>query len=352
MEHKIAIIGYGGMGSYHIRRIKQEIECLEVVGVYDLQEERRQLAQEKGLIAYESLEALLADSQTDLVLVATPNDYHKDLSIKALRSGKNVVCEKPVTLNAAELEEIIAVSRETGKVFTVHQNRRWDKDFAIVKNVVESKAIGTPYVFESRVQGSKRVLSGWRGVKRNGGGMLLDWGVHMLDQIMWLIKSPVVSVYAELFEIYSNEVDDNCRLHIHFANGMVAMIQVDTNCFINQARWHVMFTDGTLIINDWSCSGKMIRLLDNKELEWTNEIVYTEAGPTRTMAPRPRETTEELPIPEVVSNWSDFYNNVCSVIEDRNNELIVKPEEALRVMKVIDALFESAKNKSSVECNI
>ncbi|MBE7066213.1 MAG: Gfo/Idh/MocA family oxidoreductase [Ruminococcaceae bacterium] len=352
MKHKIAIIGYGGMGSYHVRRIMDEIDSLTVVGVFDLQEERMALARANGLIAYESLDALLADPQTDLVLVATPNDYHKDLSIRALRSGKNVVCEKPVTLNAKELEEILAVARETGKVFTVHQNRRWDKDFVIVKNVVDNKLIGTPYVIESRVQGSKRVLSGWRGVKRNGGGMLLDWGVHMLDQIMWMIKSPVVSVYAELFEVYSNEVDDNCRLHIHFENGIAAMIQVDTNCFINQARWHVMCTDGTLIINDWSCNGKMVRLLDNKELEWTNEIVYTEAGPTRTMAPRPRETTEEIPIPQVNPQWSDFYNNVCSVIEDNNNELIVKPEEALRVMKVIDALFESAKTHSSVECNI
>lgn len=357
MEHKMAVIGYGGMGSFHVTRIFDIIPSIKVVGIWDVQEERRNLAKSFGLIGYESLDECLADPQTDLILVATPNDYHKDLSIRALRAGKNVVCEKPVAMNAAELMEIMDVAKETGKVFTVHQNRRWDKDFVIVKKVIEDKTIGTPYVFESRVQGSKRVLSGWRGVKKNGGGMLLDWGVHMLDQLMWMIKSPVVSVRAELFEVYSNDVDDNCRLHIQFENGIVAMVQVDTNCFINQARWHVMCTDGTLIINDWSCNGRMVRLLDNKELEWTSEIVYTEAGPTRTMAPRPRETTEEIELPVVNPSWSDFYNNICAVIDSKTNgsndvELIVKPEEALRVMKVIDLLFESAKTGQSIKCNI
>ena len=357
MEHKMAVIGYGGMGSYHVTRIFESIPSIKVVGVYDVQEERLNLAKSFGLIGYESVDACLADPQTDLILVATPNDYHKDLSIRALRAGKNVVCEKPVAMNAAELMEVMQVAKETGRVFTVHQNRRWDKDFVMVKKVIEDNTIGTPYVFESRVQGSKRVLSGWRGVKRNGGGMVLDWGVHMLDQLMWMIKSPVVSVRAELFEIYSNEVDDNCRLHLKFENGAVAMVQVDTNCFINQARWHVMCTDGTLVINDWSCNGKIVRLLDNKELEWTSEIVYTEAGPTRTMAPRPRETTQELPLPEVNPSWTDFYNNVCAVIESKESgkndvELIVKPEEALRVMKVIDLLFESHKTGKSFECNI
>jgi len=347
-----ALVGFGGMGGWHYDNMKTMDDVIEICGTYDIKPERNEAAEQAGLHAYASLEELLADPKVDFITIATPNDCHRDIAIKAMEAGKHVISEKPVTVSSEDLQAMIDASNRTKRTFSVHQNRRWDEDFRVAKKLYDENTLGKIFSIESRVHGSRGVPGDWRNKKEHGGGMVLDWGVHMLDQIMWMIKSPVVSVYAELFEVYSNEVDDNCRLHIHFENGIAAMIQVDTNCFINQARWHVMCTDGTLIINDWSCNGKMVRLLDNKELEWTNEIVYTEAGPTRTMAPRPRETTEEIPIPQVNPQWSDFYNNVCSVIEDNNNELIVKPEEALRVMKVIDALFESAKTHSSVECNI
>lgn len=351
MKYNMAIIGFGGMGSYHYGSIKEQLPEISVTGVYDVRKERQDAAAELGLKVYSSLEELENDKDIHIVLVATPNNYHKEYSIRMMRSGKNVVCEKPVTMNAHELEEVIAVMKETGKHFSVHQNRRWDKDFVIMKKIVDDKLLGTPYVIESRVQGSKRVLAGWRGYKINGGGMVLDWGIHLLDQILWMIKSPVVEVRSDLYMTYSTEVDDNCRLTIKFENGVSALIEVSTNCFINQARWHMQCTDGTAIINDWSCSGKMIELADERDLGWTDEIVYTEAGPTRTMAPRPRETTNELSLPEVETHWSNFYRNFLAVLEGRE-EPIVKVSESLRVMKVIDLLFVSAEAGHSVRCKI
>ena len=351
MTYKLAIVGYGGMGAYHHPRIKEAVPEIAVVGAFDVREERQEAARAQGLHAYDSFEALVQDPQIDIVTVATPNNYHKQLVIDCLRGGKHVVCEKPVAMNAAELEEMMAVAKETGKLFSIHQNRRWDKDFVIIKNIIDNKLLGAPYMIESRVQGSKRVLSGWRGYKMNGGGMVLDWGVHLLDQIMWMIHAPVTEVYAQLFATYSTEVDDNCKLILRFADKTSAIIEVATNCFIPQARWHLTCTDGTAVIHDWSCSGTMMKLSDERDLGWTDEIVYTEAGPTRTMAPRPRETTQELPLPEVVSDWSDFYKNIAAVIEGKE-ALIVKPEEALRVMKVIDLLFESDRLHKSISCNI
>lgn len=351
MKYNLAVIGFGGMGSYHCSSILEQLPEINIAGIYDIREERITAAKEQGFKTYGSLEELENDKSIDIVLVATPNNFHKELSIKMLRSGKNVVCEKPVTMNAGELEEIIAVMQETGKHFSVHQNRRWDKDYVIIKNIVDNNRLGKPYVIESRVQGSKRVMAGWRGYKVNGGGMVLDWGIHLLDQIMWMIKSPVVQVNADLFTLYCTEVDDNCRLQIKFENGVCALIEVSTNCFINQARWHMQCTDGTVIIDDWSCAGKMVELADEKDLGWTEEIVYTEAGPTRTMAPRPRETISELPLPEVETHWSDFYRNFIAVIEHRE-EPVVKVAESLRVMKVIDLLFKSAEEGHSLNCNL
>lgn len=351
MAYRLAIVGYGGMGSWHHNNIKEHIPEIQVTGAYDIREEARKNAAANGLKVYESLEDLLADPAIDIVTVAVPNNFHKEISIAAMKSGKNVVCEKPVTMNAGELEEIIAVRNETGRLFSVHQNRRWDKDYRTIRQILADQSIGTPYFIESRVQGSRRSLHGWRGHKINGGGMVLDWGVHLLDQIMDLIDSKVTQVYGQLFNIFSDEVDDNFKALIRFENGVSALIEIATNCFITQPRWHMSCTDGTVQIDGWGREGKMIKLLTDEDMGWEDEIVYTAAGPTRTMAPRPVHTTQELEIPDVPAEWSSYYKNIAAVLDGRE-ELIVKPEQALRVMRVIDLIFESNEKGTGLSCEI
>ncbi|HPY94491.1 MAG TPA: Gfo/Idh/MocA family oxidoreductase, partial [Clostridia bacterium] len=152
MKHRLALIGYGGMAGWHHRNIQEKIPGIQVVGALDVREEANGKARENGLHVYENLEELLKDKQVDLVTIATPNDFHRQLAIDCLKAGKHVVCEKPVTLNAKELEDIIAVAKETGRLFSIHQNRRWDRDFLIVKKAITEGLIGTPYFVESRVQ--------------------------------------------------------------------------------------------------------------------------------------------------------------------------------------------------------
>ena len=348
-----AIIGYGGMGEWHENHIRANMtDCLTLKGVWDIRPQRLEHAKSKGVGVYGSLEEVLNDQEVELVTIATPNDFHKPLSIACLKAGKNVVCEKPVMMNAAELQEVLAVAEKCGKVFTVHQNRRWDKDFVTVKEVLNQNTIGKPYYIESRVQGSRRVLNGWRGVKAEGGGMLLDWGIHLLDQIMWMIDSPVVEVGAHLFALMPGvEVDDNIKLFLRFENGISALIEVATNCFILQPRWHVSCEEGTLQIDGWDAKGKIIRLADENEMAWDEVITYTEAGPTRTMAPRPRETVEEVALPQLQPHLEEYYQNICHAI-DGKADLIVKPAQALRVMQVVDAAFEAAEKGCSVACRI
>ena len=349
---KIAVVGFGGMGEWHVNHIQNNLPELELAGVYDIRPERLEVAKGRGIRAYQSLDELLTDQTVDLVTVATPNNFHKPLSIACLKAGKNVVSEKPVMMNAAELEEVMAVAKEADRVFTVHQNRRWDADFVTVKEILSSGVIGKPYMIESRVQGSRRVLCGWRGYKVDGGGMLLDWGVHILDQMMNLTDSPVVEVTSHLFKLMPGvEVDDNMKVLLRFENGLSALMEVATNCFILQPRWHISCEMGTAVINDWAVNGKMIRLAKEDEMAWEESIVYTEAGPTRTMAPRPPETTEELPLPKVHTDLRDFYRNIIDAI-DRKAPLMVKPEEALRVMKVVDLCFEAEEKGCSIPCRI
>ena len=109
------------------------------------------------------------------------------MAIAALEAGKNVICEKPVALSSEDLAEMIAASEKAGKLFTVHQNRRWDRDFRMIMNTLKAGKIGSPYTIESRVHGQNGVMHGWRAYKVAGGGMLLDWGVHMIDQLLFML---------------------------------------------------------------------------------------------------------------------------------------------------------------------
>ena len=356
-----AIIGFGGMGKWHEDAIAQQIPELTIKGVYDVRPEAQQEAIEKGLLVYGSAADIFADGEIDLVIVATPNDSHKDYILGALAADKNVVCEKPVVLQASDLEEIIAASKTSKGLFTIHQNRRWDKDFRIAKTILADKEIGSPYFIESRVNGSSVFLHGWRDYKVNGGGMLYDWGVHLIDQVLLLIPEKVTSVGAHLFNVHSKEVDDNVKVFLTFESGTSVMIEIATNCFITSPRWHVSCANGTFKIEDWDCNGKIVQLADNTAFKWDNDIVYTAGGPTRTMAPRPDSTTVVNPLPEIVDvNGNEyhrftsadiFYHNLLDAM-DGKAEQYVKAEEALRVIKIIELAFEASTNKATIACSI
>lgn len=351
MTHVMAIIGFGGMGGWHAENVSLRIPEMTVKGVWDIRKEARDKAVKRGLYAYGSVEELLADPEVELITIATPNDVHKEYLIRCMEAGKHVISEKPVTMNAAELQEIMEAAKRTGKLFSIHHNRRWDKDYVAIKNMIRGNVLGRPYFIESRVQGSRRAMYGWRGHKVNGGGMVLDWGVHLIDQLLDLFDKTVVSVDAHLFSLYSDEVDDNIKIMLRFEDGVSAICEMSTNCLIKCPRWHVSCLGGTAVIEDFGSRGRMVCLKENAQMEWEDDIVYTEAGPTRTMAPRPEFTTETTELPEADSDWSDFYKNIIGVMEGRE-QLIVTPKQALRVMKVIDLVFQAQKEGHGLDCYI
>ena len=141
-ENKVVygLIGYGGMGRWHTEILSNVPEAV-IGGIYDIKKEKREEAKEKGFFVYETEEAMLADPDIDVVLIATPNDCHKPIAIRAMHAGKNVISEKPVTLSSADLLEMENAAKETGKLLTVHQNRRWDDDFLIIKKLVEDGVV-------------------------------------------------------------------------------------------------------------------------------------------------------------------------------------------------------------------
>ncbi len=346
MKHKMAIVGFGGMAGWHHKEI-QTIDDLEIAGIWDIKEERRAVANQKGLHVYESPEDLLADPETDLVLIATPNDVHKPVAIAAMEAGKNVISEKPVTLSSADLQEMMEASTRTGRFLTVHQNRRWDEDFLTVRNILKEGRLGELFRVESRVHGSRGIPGDWRQEKEHGGGMILDWGVHLLDQMLLLFPGVSIrSVYATWTHVTNQLVDDGFSAELLFENNVRALVEVGTSNFISLPRWYVLGTDGTAVIEDWDLSGRIVRAsgVDEKDVM----PVITAAGLTKTMAPRRDDSifTEELP--KARSDVREFYLNVMAVLEGREESRIKLPE-VMRVMKLMEAIARSAESGEVVK---
>jgi predicted dehydrogenase len=345
MKHKLGIIGFGGVAGYTSKRIAEGVPNLTVAAAYDIDPAKLKAAAERGIKAHDTLEGLLADD-VDIVLVATPNQFHKPMTIAALEAGKHVVCEKPVAMSLAEFDAMCAAAQKANRFFCVHQNRRWDRDYLTVKKVIEDGTIGKPYAIESRVQGGKGFMHGWRADPASGGGMVFDWGPHLIDQVLRLVPEPVVRIDCYLHNVKCPDVDDYFKMLMRFENGVKAHVEVGIYHYIKLPRWYVCGDEGDIQLDDWSCKGRLVRVkpLDS---DWDDTIALTEAGPTRTMAPRPADTVEELPIPEVATDWGDFYKNVMACIEGREEQLIKLPESR-RVMQVIEAAFESNRTGRSV----
>ena len=346
--HTLGIIGFGGVAGWHYGNLKPLADIIKVKGVYDINPEKGKYAETLGLVNYPSADALFADGEIDIVLVSTPNNFHKEYVIRSVEAGKNVICEKPVALSVEDFDEMRAAADKAGKIFTVHQNRRWDHDFRIIKKIYDENMIGKPYYIESRVQGANGIPGDWRFRKFAGGGMVYDWGVHLLDQMMWMVKSPVKSVYADLFNVRSPEVDDNFKAILKFEDGTEGFVEVDTNCFIPLPRWHMSGEHGTAVIKSFDCDGEIVKA-NLIKMEYEPSIIYTGSGPTKTMSPRPKETIETIPLPtDVDSDIHNLFRNFLDVI-DGKAERIIKLDEVRRVLEVIEAIFRSAETGKTIE---
>lgn len=343
-KHAIAIVGFGGMGSQHAK-ILSKIERVEIAGIFDIQVDRQRSAVENGFRLFNTFEELLSDQKVDSVLIATPNDSHKEIAIASLTAGKHVICEKPVTLNSEQLQEILNTAKACGKVFAVHQNRRWDEDYLVMKKLYDEGTLGEVFHIESRIQGSRGIPGDWRHEKEFGGGMMLDWGVHLIDRLMIMINEKITSLYCKMSYVLGNEVDDGFKMLITFESGKTASVEVGTCNFISLPKWIMCGTTGTAVIEDWAMNGKVISLKNFNEKDATP--IEAGAGLTKTMAPRGKDTVDELPLPRVDTDVRDFYHNFIDVIEGKG-DLLVKNEEVMRVMKIIEASFLSNERNQVV----
>jgi predicted dehydrogenase len=336
---KAAVVGYGGMGGWHVEHLLKSDVC-ELAGVYDIKPERNELAESRGIHAYASYEELLADPSVELITVAIPNDDHESVVIAALNAGKNVICEKPVTLTMESLDRMIAAAEKNGVHFSTHQNRRWDVDFLAMKQIHDSGEIGKVLNIESRVHGSRGIPSDWRGEKEHGGGMLYDWGIHLIDQVLMIFGWDVESVYCVCDHITNKEVDDGFRLELVFKNGQRALIELGTYNFIAMPRFYMRAEKGTALITDWREDAQVVKCKHWHE----NDVlpVKTAAGLTKTMAPRDEVTTDTYRVAKPKSDVHDYYRHFVAAIRGER-EQDVTYDQMRTDLAVILAAFKSAE---------
>ncbi len=345
---KVAVIGYGGMGSWHCKQILNS-DVVELAGIYDIREERRNLAIENNIFVYESNESIFKDNSVDIIVVATPNDVHEELVTSGLLSGHNVICEKPVALSVESFDRMIDAEKKSGKRLSVHQNRRWDREFVAIKNVIKDNELGDAIRIESRVHGSRGVPGDWRGKKEFGGGMILDWGVHLIDQILTVFTQKIIEINCYNTHITNADVDDGFRLEMLFENGVSAYVEVGTYNFINMPKLYLQCEQGTCRVAAWNTKLEM-----NKLVVWNEKEVVpvqTSSGITKTMAPRDDQSTERVQIELPNTDVHDFYRNFCDAI-DGKAEQVVKNHEVRRVLQVMVAAFKSDELHERVKVEI
>lgn len=340
---KVGIIGFGGMGGHHGELMKNSA-VVQVTGVYDIDPARMEEARKRGFVTAESEAALLDSADVEVVLIATPNDVHAEIAKRAMKKGKNVLLEKPATVTSADFAELMALSRECGVVLNVHQNRRYDPDFLAVCELVKSEGVGSAYRLESNVVGANGIPGAWRKIKAQGGGMILDWGVHLIDQMIMLYGRQVESVYCRCSTVYGEDVDDGFYAQLTLKNNVVCCLTVDTNSFVGKPRWQVYGYDGSAEISNW---GEPIRIVRPAGVEGVQKGIRAGNGFTKTMAPRPDSsiTEESCALPEIPSDI--FYRDMEQALA--KHESLVPMDDVYYVLRIMERMFESDRLRQTVK---
>ena len=322
-----------------------ETDGLALVAAADSVEERLVAARDDfpELIAHDSAEALAADPAVDIAIVATPPVLHAELALTLLRAGKHVVIEKPMCLRRADADLIIATAAEHDRVVTVHQSRRWDRDWLALRQVVDSGEIGDVFNVETFVGGFEHPCRAWHSEESISGGAIYDWGSHHVDWILQLFGSPparvLCSAHTRVWHDTTNA--DQLSLWMQWDDGREATFRQSDICAIRRPKFHVEGTRGTIeghyrpIVADRIVPGRgHVSDVSHHAEAPVDLVVATYDG---TLGVR----TSTLP-PAPSPGWG-FHRNLADHLL-LGEPLAVQPEQSRDVVAVLEAGHRSGGN--------
>lgn len=352
---KVGIIGCGGIANgKHLPAMKRRGN-FDIVAVCDLVEERALKAKEEygceNTKVFTDYKELLKLEEIEAVYVLTPNRSHSFISVDALHAGKNVLCEKPMAINTEEAKKMVVAAKETGKLLTVGYQSRYRTDSQYVKAACENGDLGDIYYGKAHAI-RRRAVPTW-GVFLNeyeqGGGPLIDIGTHALDLTLWMMnnyepESVLGSVYKKLGDQRNTAnawgdwdpekftVEDSAMGFIKMKNG--ATINLEASWALNTLDVDEAKTSlcGTKAGADMKDGVRINTVKYNKQV---TEKPALDAGGVAFYdgeAEHPEDVEQDV-----------FYNAILN-----GGELTVKPEQALVVTQLLEAIYESAKTGKAV----
>ena len=358
MAIKVGVIGAGGMLQYHAAGFRQA--GAEIVAVADPAPAAAATACEKwGIVnAYESVETMLAEcKQLDAVSIIVPNKFHAPLALQCLKAGKHVFCEKPPALKAPEVAEMIAAADAAGKMLMFNFNNRARPESQAMKSYCDDGTVGiinaaqAKWIRRTGIPG----FGGWFTTKElSGGGPVIDL-LHMIDLALYFMGYPEPAhVLANTFDTFitdknfkgpwgipdradgTNDVEAAAHGFVTFKTGQVLTLQVSWAEMVKREEVSVVF-QGT------GAGGKVERLFGRDGLDETAidtcELYVQENGNSV-------NRTIVTPACEDMGR-SNSARNFIEAIEGKASPLNT-PDQALRLMQIIDALYQSAESGKPV----
>jgi len=320
---RCAVIGYGAafnMGKAHANWINST-KGMKTVAVCDVDPKRTAAAAEDfpGIETYNDLSEMLEKSDFDLAVVVTPHNTHAKIAIQCLDAGKHVVVEKPMCITVKEATDMIEAAKRSNVMLSVFHNRRHDGDYKALKEIVAKGLIGDIFHVEMFGGGYGHPGYWWRSDKKISGGAFYDWGAHYLDWLLNLVPGKVTGVTGFFHKLVWKDVtnEDHVEAAIRFESGVVANVQFSHLAMAGKPRWQILGTKGSVV----DLGGK-----EGKFRVTTSLKGYP----------------AQIEVPYKKSDWESYYRNIADHLL-KGKELEVKPEEARRVIAIMEAAEKSSK---------
>ena len=280
---------------------------------------------------------ILDDPDVELVIVNTPDHLHYEMASLALQSGKHVVVEKPFTLRSEDAGKLISLAEKKGVLLTVFQNRRWDGDFLTVKEIIGSGKLGRLVDFESHFDRYRtQIQDSWKD-QSTGTGTLYNLGSHLIDQALVLFGMPE-RIYCDSRMLRDGaRTDDSFDLLLHYP-GFKCMLRSSYLVREPGPRFILHGTEGSYL--KWGIDPQEEDMKAGKipgAAGWGEEP-ESGWGTINTLHKGLRQVGR---VPTLPGNYLVFYDSLHAAIT-RNEPLPVRPSEALNVVRIIEAAYESS----------
>jgi UDP-N-acetyl-2-amino-2-deoxyglucuronate dehydrogenase len=358
---RFGIVGAGVIGPTHANAIADPAVDATLVAVHDaVREKAGKLAAEHGAAVAGSLDELLARDDVDAVAVCVPSGAHADIAVAALEAGKHVVVEKPADISLAAIDRIIAARTASGRQVTAISQHRFDPATRIVKKAVDDGRLGrltsgSAAINWWRSQGYYD-SGDWRGTwALDGGGALMNQGIHSIDLLCWLLGEPVeVFAFTGLLAHERMEVEDTAVAAVRFDSGALATVLGTTAAYPGMTtRIHVHGAKGSAVI-------------DRDDLTYFHAATDEGGGDAYGASGRGNQAAEVLAAagaatgegadagadPGALSGAHRFqYRDFLDALATGRPPLVTL-EEGRRAVKLILAIYESARTGAPVRLEV